>query len=203
MAKLVVVKDISDCYEAGQTTCYIDADTIITPAARDEAQKCGISFDVGQKRWEKKAAKGEYGISEDELLSLLKRMLATCDKKIEKANLPYRSVVHSNGMKVIKGGTVRMDSFETGNPEATVRYQELVGTAEAKMSAGFLEIDRSTFAWKLPYEEIDYVISGTVCIEIDGQKYVGRAGDVLFIPAGSDVIWSSPDNAKLFYTTHP
>ncbi|MER0122618.1 cupin domain-containing protein [Streptococcus sp. ZJ93] len=203
MAKLVVAKDISDCHEAGRTICYVDADTIITPAARDEAKKCGISFEVGQKRCEKTSDKGECGISAEELLSLLKRMLATCDKKIEKANLPYRSVVHSNGLKVVKGGTVRMDEFDTGNPEANVSFQELVGKDEAKMSAGFLAIDHSSFAWKLPYEEIDYIISGTVCVEIDGQKYVGREGDVLFIPSGSDVIWSSPDNAKLFYTTYP
>lgn len=203
MAKLVVVKDVSDCHEAGKTIYYVEADTIITPAARDEATKCGISFEIGQEQSQRKTEKGECGISAEELLSLLRRMLATCDKKIEKANLAYRSVSHTNGLKVVKGGTVRMDQFDTGKPETSVRFQEVVGKDEAKMSAGFLEIDRSSFAWKLPYEEIDYIISGTVCVEIDGQKYVGRKGDVLFIPSGSDVIWSSPDNAKLFYTTYP
>ncbi|AGM98043.1 cupin domain-containing protein [Streptococcus iniae] len=130
-------------------------------------------------------------------------MLSNCDEKAAKPSLPYRSVVHSNGLKIVKGGTVRMDVFDTGNPEDKIGFQELVSKDESKMSAGFLTIDHSSFAWKLPYEEIDYVISGTVSIDIDGQTYVGRAGDVIFVPEGSDVVWGSPDNAKLFYTTFP
>ena len=71
------------------------------------------------------------------------------------------------------------------------------------MSAGFLTIDHSTFAWDLPYEEIDYVISGTLSVQIDGQTYVAREGDVLFVPSGSSVVWGSPDKARDFYTTFP
>ncbi|WP_238599017.1 cupin domain-containing protein, partial [Streptococcus suis] len=101
----------------------------------------------------------------------------------EKEVKPYRFVSHTNGMRIVRGSTVRMDDFDTGTPNTKVGLQELVGQNESKMSAGFLTIENSKFAWKLPYEEIDYVISGTVTIEIDGQTFVAREGDVIFVPS--------------------
>ncbi|MGT2753962.1 cupin domain-containing protein [Streptococcus ovis] len=205
MAKLITAKDVLQCHEAGQTVCYLEPGTIVTPAARDEAKKHGICFEDGKEVCLSKGSseKGLDGITSDELLCLLKKLLVADDATPAKEIPPYRCVSHANGLKVVKGGTVRMDDFDTGTPGAKVGFQELVSKDESKMSAGFLTIDHSKFAWKLPYEEIDYVISGTVSVEIDGQTYVGRAGDVLFVPAGSDVIWGSPDNAKIFYTTYP
>ncbi|MFQ6972843.1 MAG: ethanolamine utilization protein EutQ, partial [Enterocloster aldenensis] len=38
---------------------------------------------------------------------------------------------------------------------------------------------------------------------IDGKTYTAHAGDVLFVPSGSKVIWGSPDKARIFYATYP
>lgn len=199
MAKLIIAKDILACKEANQSICYIEKGTIVTPAAQDEAKKYGISFECCANR----STDTEQQITADEILDILKNLLINNSDKSANNMKPYRFVSHTNGMKLVRGSTVRMDDFDTGTPNTKVGFQELVGQQESKMSAGFLTIECSKFAWKLPYEEIDYVISGTVTIEIDGQTFVAREGDVLFIPSGSDVVWGSPDNAKLFYTTYP
>ncbi|HEM5162029.1 TPA: DUF861 domain-containing protein [Streptococcus suis] len=199
MARLIIAKDILACKESNQSICYIEKGTIITPAAQDEAKKYGITFECCAN----KAVDTEQQITADEILYILKNLLTNTSDKSEKEMKPYRFVSHTNGMKLVRGSTVRMDDFDTGNPNTKVGFQELVGQHESKMSAGFLTIDHSKFSWKLPYEEIDYIISGTVTVEIDGQTFVAREGDVLYIPSGSDVIWGSPDNAKLFYTTYP
>ena len=203
MAKLIVAKDILECREAGKTVCYIEKGTIITPAAQDEAKKYGISLECSQQSSPKLSSADEGSVTSDEILDILKQLLLANSDTSEKEELPYRMVAHENGMKVVRGATVRMDDFDTGTPGAKVGFQELVNQHESKMSAGFLTIDHSSFSWKLPYEEIDYVISGTVSVQIDGQTFVARAGDVLFVPSGSDVVWGSPDNAKIFYTTYP
>ena len=96
-----------------------------------------------------------------------------------------------------------MDVFDTGNPDANAHYQELVSKEESKMSAGFLVIEKSRFDWELTYEEIDYVIEGTLTVELNGKTYTAHGGDVLFVPSGSKVIWGSPDKAKIFYATYP
>ena len=40
-------------------------------------------------------------------------------------------------------------------------------------------------------------------VTIDGKKYTAHAGDVLFVPSGSKVIWGSPDKARILYATYP
>ena len=146
------------------------------------------------------------GIDSEQIYQLLKALM---DKGLlgelltKCGSRPYQCVTHENGLKVVRGNTVKMDVFDTGDPNATAYFQELVSKEESHISAGFLVIDHSEFAWELTYEEIDYVIEGTLTVTIDGKKYTANAGDVLFVPSGSKVIWGSPDKARVFYATYP
>ncbi|MFL2029269.1 cupin domain-containing protein [Loigolactobacillus zhaoyuanensis] len=198
MKKLICIKSVEAVHIKGQQNYSVDKDTIITPAAKDLADEYGISF-VHDKA--QSASTAGHNFTKKDLVELLKGIIA--DGGLENSNLPFKAECHSNGLKVVKGGSVRMDEFETGNPAADVKFQELVSKEESQMSAGFLEINHSSFDWKLTYEEIDYVISGTLQVVIDGKKYTATAGDVLFVPSGSDVTWGSPDQAHIFYTTYP
>ena len=116
---------------------------------------------------------------------------------------PYVAERDGGGLKVVRGNSVKFDVFDTGNPDNKVFYQELISKDESSMSAGFLTIEKSSFEWELTYEEIDYVIEGTVTVSINGKTYTAYPGDVLYVPSGSKVVWGSPDKAKLFYTTYP
>ena len=44
MKKLVCAKDIEALGARGETVCYVDGDTIVTPSARDAAEERGIVF---------------------------------------------------------------------------------------------------------------------------------------------------------------
>ena len=81
--------------------------------------------------------------------------------------------------------------------------REVVSKNDSKMSAGFLTIEKSSFAWELGYEEIDIVLEGSLTITINNQTYEACQGDVLFVPKGSKVTWSSSGYVKLFYVTYP
>lgn len=135
------------------------------------------------------------------LCQLLKTILE--QGGLQAPSKPYEEERHGNGLKVVRGRTVKMDVFDTGNPDATAYFQELVSKDESHISAGFLIIENSKFDWELTYEEIDYVIEGTLTITIDGKTYTAHAGDVLFVPSNSKVVWGSPDRARVFYATYP
>ena len=200
MKKLICLEDLEALVASGSTECCVDACTIITPAARDFAKSKGICFCEHTCCKQECSSKKELptDLSKADVLAMLKALLAsdnepvlfTCDK-------------HPSGLKSIKGDSVQMDFFDTGTPGANVHFQELVNKEESKMSAGFLEIDRSAFDWNVTYEEIDYVIEGTLEVTIDGKKYSANAGDVLFVPKDSKVVWSSPNKARVFYVTYP
>lgn len=216
MKKLICVKDIEAVEKQGKKVFYIEENTIITPSAKDAARLSGIEFCVGTECCEEKgscceetskpAAANAGEIDSNMIYTVLKAMLekGLLSGMLDNiSNLPYTAECGSNGLKVVRGNSVKMDYFDTGNPDNKVYFQELISKDDSKMSAGFLTIEKSSFDWELCYEEIDYVIEGTLTVTIDGKTFTAHAGDVLFVPSGSKVVWGSPDKARVFYATYP
>jgi len=213
MKKLICAKDIEALILKGEKILYVDGSEIITPSAQDLAKNNGIVFtteapapkvqDLGVNK-----TPSIDNIDSEMLLGFFRKMmdkglLEEMLQCLKQKNLPFEAECDPNGLKVVRGNTVKMDVFDTGNPNAKAYFQELVSKKESKMSAGFLVIENSKFDWELTYEEIDYVIEGTLTVEINGKTYTAYSGDVLFVPSGSKVVWGSPDKARVFYTTYP
>lgn len=213
MKKLICAKDIETFLKEESKVFYISDDMIITPSAKDLAKANGIEFLNEVCKCEVKTSDTLKNCSEnidcEKFLELFKSMMQKgilqemldCLKK--EKNMPYDFEADSSGLKVVRGNTVKMDVFDTGDPDVKAYFQELVSKDESKISAGFLVIENSSFPWELTYEEIDYVIEGTLTIEINGKKFTAYPGDVLFVPSGSKVVWGSPDKARIFYATYP
>ncbi len=213
MKKLICAKDVEALILKGEKTLYVDGSEIITPSAQDLAKNNGIVFTAAaptpkvQNLGVNKTPSID-NIDSEMLLNFFRKMmdkglLEEMLQCLKQKNLPFEAECDPNGLKVVRGNTVKMDVFDTGNPNAKAYFQELVSKKESKMSAGFLVIENSKFDWELTYEEIDYVIEGTLTVEINGKTYTAYPGDVLFVPSGSKVVWGSPDKARVFYTTYP
>ena len=188
MKKLVCARDIEECGKQGKSEYCVDSDTIITPSAKDAAEAYGIRFTDSISQPESACAGVFAGLDKMDAAGLCQLL---------------KTILEQGGLQMVRGRTVKMDVFDTGNPDATAYFQELVSKDESHISAGFLIIENSKFDWELTYEEIDYVIEGTLTITIDGKTYTAHAGDVLFVPANSKVVWGSPDRARVFYATYP
>ncbi|WP_124065830.1 cupin domain-containing protein [Clostridium sp. E02] len=202
MKQLICANDVEALHTEGKQICYVASDSIITPSAKDAAVNYGISFcDKADEPTKDICGTSNLNIDSETIYKVLKTLM---EKGLLSDVLkPYESESHKNGLKVIRGSSVKMDVFETEDPSVKAYYQELVSKEESQISAGFLVIDHSKFEWELTYEEIDYVIEGTLTVTIDGKTYTANAGDVLFVPSGSKVIWGSPDKARIFYATYP
>ena len=66
-----------------------------------------------------------------------------------------------------------------------------------------MELDDTTFEWTLEYDEVDYIIEGTLDIIVDGNTIRGEAGDIIFIPCGSHIQFSTPNKTRFMYVTYP
>jgi ethanolamine utilization protein EutQ len=213
MKKLICAKDVEALILEGEKILYVDGSEIITPAAQDLAKNNGVIFTIEAPKPKVQDVQGNKvpsidGMDTEMMIKFFKAMmdkgfLQQMLECLKGSSLPFEAESDSSGLKVVRGNTVKMDAFDTGNPDAKVQFQELVSKKESKMSAGFLVIEDSKFDWELTYEEIDYVIEGTLTVEINGKTYTAYAGDVLFVPSGSKVVWGSPDKARVFYTTYP
>lgn len=96
------------------------------------------------------------------------------------------------------------DRLDTKNPADRVFTHDLFSVEESpRLGAGWMEMTKSEFAWHLDYDEMDYIVQGTLKIITDQGTVTGKEGDVLLIPKGSDIRFSAPEYAKFLYFTYP
>jgi ethanolamine utilization protein EutQ len=216
LKKLVCADEIKAVAEKGQKIFCVEGNTIITPSARDLARELGVQFTTASSAVEKQTEKdgslpqqnNQASELDPELIyQVVKAVLANsllANVAAPAAEVPFRAEGNpKNGLKIVRGRTVKYEPFDTGNPSTNVAYREVVSKDDSKMSAGFLTIEKSSFEWELCYEEIDIVLEGSLSITMDGETYEACQGDVLFVPKGSKVTWSSSGYVKLFYVTYP
>ena len=123
----------------------------------------------------------------------LKRKVGGFEKHIDKS-----------GVGVVKIPTVKPEKFDTGNPNDKVFLTDVFSIEESgRLSCGVMEMEESAFDWELNYDEIDYVIDGTLEIIVDGNKVTGNRGDAILIPKGSKIKFSAPNFARFLYVIYP
>ncbi|MBP2629145.1 MAG: transcriptional regulator [Firmicutes bacterium] len=216
MKKLVCTSEVKVLAEKGNKIFCVDSNTIITPAANDLAKELGVEFAIGLaipvdnsakvSNPEQKNIQGKE-IDRDMIYQVVKAVLANglMASVTNPANeVPFRADCDpKSGLKIVRGRTVTLENFDTGDSSNNVAYREVISKDESQMSSGFLTIEKSSFEWELCYEEIDIILEGSLSITINGETYQAYQGDVLFVPKGSKVIWSSSEYVKLFYVTYP
>ncbi len=113
--------------------------------------------------------------------------------------------VDPSGVVVVRGQSVRLAHFAPAGAQKNVQLADVITRQHGSpMAAGFMSFGRAdTFAWRLDYDEIDYVLEGVLQITIGGRVVEGRTGDVLYIPKGSAITFGTPSRTRVFYVTHP
>jgi ethanolamine utilization protein EutQ len=110
----------------------------------------------------------------------------------------------SGGIKLVKGAEVRLGDFPGAGPGKQVGIADVITAADgAPIAAGFMAWNDCFFPWTLDYDEIDLVLEGELHIRCGGQTFIGKCGDVLFIPKGSAIEFGSPGAVRFFYVTYP
>ena len=61
----------------------------------------------------------------------------------------------------------------------------------------------TTFDWTLNYDEIDYVIEGSLRINKGNASVTAGPGEMILIPKGSRIQFSVADKARFLYVTYP
>ncbi|MDA8210801.1 MAG: cupin domain-containing protein [Clostridia bacterium] len=227
MKVLITADEIKNRALRGERLVSVGESTIITPAARDIAREMGVELlftrdealtvaSCCNSNGSQALPAGDQG----ELVSLISRNIGDTLVRPELVERIVKEVLavlgeqgmtggpvvekHKSGLRLVRGDTVTCEPFSTGNPRDRVFLRDLLPLAESpNMCAGFMTMENSAFEWELKYDEYDYVIDGELEIIVDGQTYLGKPGDVFFIPRGTRIIFSSPGKAKFLYVTYP
>ena len=205
---------------------YIDADTLITPSAKDAAAAADIEFKVGEEPQAEccsaqpcdaapapaqtagACAPAAGGIDSELIYKALKTlmdkgMLGSVMNSIGQ-DVPYVSESDGNGfVKLVRSNTAKWEPLDTGNPADKVFYNELIGADDGSaMNAGFMTIENCSFPWDVACQEIYYVVDGTLTVEKDGRIFTANPGDCLFFQNGAKLTFGSPNKVTVFYATH-
>lgn len=106
---------------------------------------------------------------------------------------PWRAA--SGGIKLVKESEIRLGIFEGAGAEKEVGIADVITAADGTpLAAGFMAW---AAPWTLDYDEVDLVLEGELHIRCDGQTFVGKAGDVLYIPKGSAIEFGARQGALL------
>ncbi|MGE5484769.1 MAG: cupin domain-containing protein [Ignavibacteriales bacterium] len=109
----------------------------------------------------------------------------------------------ASGVTLIRGVEMGLKPFDLV-PGVNARLIDFVNSSHGcSMAAGLMELRDCTFDWTLNYEEVDYVLEGTLDIITGRGTFRGVKGDAIFIPKGTSIKFSTPDRALFFYVTYP
>ena len=73
---------------------------------------------------------------------------------------------------------------------------------ESAPAAGVARFDDCSVSWTVLYDEVIYVIDGLFRLVMPGGVIEGRAGDVIWIPEGTELKYEGK-NAAIFYAVYP
>ena len=106
-----------------------------------------------------------------------------------------------SGVLKVAAKAVKCEPFQ-GRKDVCLK--DIVTLEESpRIGAGIMELDHADFPWTLTYDEFDYVIEGTLEIEIDGRTVSADAGEIIYIPKNSSIHFKSPGYARFAYFVYP
>lgn len=132
-------------------------------------------------------------ISENLIRKMVAEILAenACD---------FDKTIDKSGVLCVKTDSVSCEHFEQNG----VFVKDIVTLTEApRIGAGVMEVIDTSFDWKLSYDEFDYIIEGTLEIEIDGRVVTGNVGDIIYIPKDSRIKFKAKGKARFAYFVYP
>jgi len=128
------------------------------------------------------------------------------ERLIRKVLLEELGETGSGVRRLCPAGAVfsREDRLDTGRAGDEVYTKDLLSTAESpRLGVGVMFMEKTTFPWTLNYDEVDYVMEGRLEIVSGAHRVSAGAGEVIFIPKGSQIEFSVPERAKFLYVTYP
>lgn len=94
--------------------------------------------------------------------------------------------------------------LDTGRASDKVWTRDLFSLSESpRLGCGLMVMEDTTFPWKLTYDEMDYIIEGQLDIIYRDKTVTAKAGEVIYIPKGSDIQFSVKGKARFLYTVYP
>ncbi len=206
MAKSISAQALREM-ASGQTHLDIPVDWVLTPGAIDWAKEQGLTLNWGDiKRYD------QFRKTPDPITCKIQPAAkledADCLKLQQMIKATVNTLMHPDRNRHIpqhvKAAEIPDTPLETGKAGDKITLQDAISFTNSNLCAGIMSFDHSTLPWYCGYDEIAYVLEGEYHLQVGNEKFIGHPGDVLYLPANSQVVFGDPNAyGKVFYVTHP
>lgn len=200
MKKLICSEDVEKYVLEGVKEIYLEKNTILTPAAQD-------TIKINNIKVLEKTEIDNNQCNMDKMLELFKNLLDNnlleemIRKLLNMKNLKFEKIQDPSGLIMIKGNSIKMEKLNTKNEKNNISFQNILDDEEFGKVSGVLKMEKSNFSWNIGYNEVFYIVSGSVNISIKGNEYVGNKGDILYLPKDTYINFNSENICEVFYSS--
>ena len=225
MGKKVITE--ADVVETAQTgSKVIEAplgECIVTPGARDKAHSMGILIQEADSEGDSSPSqKSPIGTPETEdvvtqvtrlikdrlPVDLTPEKLETIVRQVATAHLSNAQpptkrnsdqvVTQTGGVCFIKGNMIPGEVAGPIPVEEKVMVSDAFKcSADASLAGGYMEWAKASFNRTTDHDEINIVLDGELHLTVEGQTTVVEQGDMVYLPGGIEVLYSTPQRVKL------
>lgn len=228
MKILISGQTVREAKSRGQTRLPAGNNVLITPEARGLADQLGIQFDPNSNTLDCSPAEQLSPEMENiraavisrlpadvackpELVEQIVSKVCSAQKVASPTSAPPAAsgsgtVANSGtaGIKLVRGSDVHLGVFPGAGTDKQVGIADVITAADgAPIAAGFMAWSQCFFPWTLDYDEIDLVLEGELHVRHNGQTFIGKAGDVMYVPKGSAIEFGTTSAVRFFYVTYP
>ena len=208
LKNLITATEIKKAAANCEGTLNILPESIITPAAKDVAKELGIQLIVGSAQFnEIKKPGGAVSVEmvrsdlDPNLVAKIVGEVMAC-LNLTKQHTKLHKEVDPSGLRLVSGDSVELEDFDTGNPKEKIKIKELLNSKESpNLSAGFMTLESTSYATHIKHEELNYIIDGSVECTVNSKTYMAKPGDILYIPADTQITFAASHYVKLFYVS--
>src|SRR5579863_3594485 len=72
-----------------------------------------------------------------------------------------------------------------------------------ELGAGIGVFENCAIPWTVTYDEVLFIKDGRLDLRVGKKLYRAEAGDILWIPAGTDLVYEAKKKVIFFYAVHP
>ena len=203
MKTLITAVEVKNFAKTGEKTLYVEAGSIITPAAWDEAKELAVSILTAPEKVAECTQECESNNNEvnpDFLARVVGEVIACLQQS--KQAIPLQAETDPCGLKHIWGERLVLSGSVTGSPRDNVQVAEIVGSKESKqLSVKIVKMEDASFSRETLLDETVYIAEGILECTVNGKRYRGNRGDSYYIPAHQQVTMSSPGKTICFVVT--
>ncbi len=140
-------------------------------------------------------------ITPEALEQIIRKIIA--ESVALKDSQPWKQTDPS-GVIHIEAPKVTCEKFPFPIPSNRVFLKDVLTVEESpRLGCGIMEMEETSFEWTLTYDEVDFVMEGTLEIIVDGRKVSANAGELIYIPKNTKIHFSTPNKTRFLYVVYP